>query len=138
MKKQRGNTELPALILLISIVIVGFIWAFAWKNGIPFETMVRCVFSTAGALFVYIAWLFFTRMRYLRLTTCITALVIWPLWWPVLKALGSHLPPEFASWEGYGDEMAWYATAWARWGIEALIGLITAYVMWVYSETYRW
>ena len=132
-KKQLGNSEWPVLLFIFFGVILLMLWAVARRNNIPFELLLRTIGTSIAIVGLYTAWLYFTRAMLFRLATCFAAIFLWPTWWPVLTAMGTTSTLDLGGWDRIG-ETAWYATAWCRWGLEGVLGLIAAYLIWEHSR----
>lgn len=138
-KAQLGNANAGFGILVFIVLMVGLI-IFRWSRelGVDFEVLLRATLGSAVVLVLYFGYLFFSQGAYFRLVTCASSIIIWPLWWQVLIGMDSSSLLDSDGW--YTDTVtatAWYASAWFRWGAEALLIAAGGYTWWSYSRD-RW
>ncbi len=128
-KSQAGRSDVLVLFLVCVGIVLFIIWGIAKRHGIDYEVLLGSIGKSIVLLVLWMGGLFVWGRSVFSLITSIALLALWPIWWPVLISMGSIQVQDPFGWDESVTKVAWYASAWFRWGLEICIAGIGGYAL---------
>lgn len=128
---RKDNNEAFLVLVVVVVGTVAYLsYNIATVLGAAFDLTFEAVTKTILIFGVMIVVNYFTQGAFFWLSLGIAMLFVWPQWWPVIDSIayGGNAASEWGRhYIDVKDLHPWYMSWWFKWGIEGVIGALTAF-----------